>query len=313
MNRLSHIVFILAFITLPVVAQEVGVEDTPWYQIEILIFSQQDLYREEKHRMDVQLSYPDNWRNLYDPSSPQNKVGNSASSETGSALNPSASLETDSALNPMTSTNSLAEAEIEPYVALPQHLLKLAPDHHVLKRAPGYKPLYHKAWRQQGLDFQQSPWILLQGGEQYGNHHELEGSIRLVKNRYLHIQANLWKARFASLAPSLMMETVHSDTAIPGIYSPESPTAEESLLTWPKLPDLPSLPNFPSFPSTEVAEGFTPSTLNNDKFQVTDIITLEQSSRVSQDEITYLDHPEMGVLVLVSQYEEEPVDTPVNN
>lgn len=292
MSRLSHIVSILAFITLPVIAQTVYAEDTSWYQIEILIFSQQDLYREEKHRMDVQLSYPDNWLNLYDPSSPQNRIVNSAS------------LETDSVLNPNASTISLAEADIESYAALPQNLLKLGPDHHALKRTPGYKPLYHKAWRQRGLDFQHSPWILLQGGEQYGNHHELEGSIRLVKNRYLHIQANLWKARFALLAPSLMMETVHSDTATPGIYSPESPVSEESSLIWPTLPNL---------PGTEVSEEFTSSTLNNAKFQVTDIITLKQSSRVSRDEVTYLDHPEMGVLVLVSKYEEESVDTPVNN
>ncbi|MEH6466791.1 MAG: CsiV family protein, partial [Porticoccus sp.] len=190
------------------------------------------------------------------------------------------------------------------YAALPQNLLKLGPDNYALKRAPGYKPLYHKAWRQQGLDFKHSPWILIQGGEKFGNHHELEGSIRLVRNRYLHIQANLWKARFSSLAPSLTMETVQSDTATPGIYSPENLASEKSSLTWPTLPNL---------PGTEIPEELTPSTLNNAKFQVSDIITLEQSSRVSRDEITYLDHPEMGVLVLVSKYEKESVDTPANN
>ncbi|MEH6468705.1 MAG: CsiV family protein [Porticoccus sp.] len=292
MSRLNHIISVLAFITLPVISQPVYAEDASWYQIEVLIFSQQDLFREEKHRMDAQLSYPDNWQNLYDPSSPQNRIVNSASSETGTVLNPSAS------------TNSLVGTNKEPYAALPQNLLKLGPDNYALKRAPGYKPLYHKAWRQQGLDFKHSPWILIQGGEKFGNHHELEGSIRLVRNRYLHIQANLWKARFSSLAPSLMMETVPSDTATLGIYSPENPASEESSLTWPTLPNL---------PGTEVSEEFTPSTLNNAKFQVTDIITLEQSSRVSRDEITYLDHPEMGVLVLVSKYEKKSVDTPVNN
>ncbi|MDX2349282.1 MAG: CsiV family protein [Porticoccus sp.] len=283
MNHLSHIISILTFIALPIIAQTAYAEDTSWYQIEVLVFSQQDLYREEKHRIDVQLSYPDNWRNLYDPSSPQNRIASSASSETNSVLDPSAS------------TNNLAGADKESYVALPQNLLKLGPDNYTLKRAPGYRPLYHKAWRQQGLDFQQSPWILIQGGEQYGNHHELEGSFRLVMNRYLHIQANLWKARFASLAPPLMIETVHSDTVTPGMYSPESSVSEGSSLTRPMLPNL---------PGTEVSEGLTPSTPNNAKFQVTDIITLEQSSRVSRDEITYLDHPEMGVLVLVSKYEE---------
>jgi hypothetical protein len=276
MRRLNHIMFILSFIALPVISQPAHAEDASWYQIEVLIFSQQDLFREEKHRMDVQLSYPDNWQYLDDPSSPQNRALNSISSET------------DAALNTNTSTSSVVGTNKESYAALPQNSLKLGPDNYALKRAPGYKPLYHKAWRQQGLDFKHSPWILIQGGEKFGNHHELEGSIRLVRNRYLHVQANVWKARFSSLAPSLMMETVQPDTATPGISSPENPASEESPSSWPVLPNL---------PGTEAPIS------NNSKFQVIDIITLEQSSRISRDEITYLDHPEMGVLVLVSKYE----------
>lgn len=283
MRRLNHIMFILSFIALPVISQPAHAEDASWYQIEVLIFSQQDLFREEKHRMDVQLSYPDNWQYLDAPSSPQNRALNSISSET------------DAALNANTSTSSIVGTNKESYAALPQNSLKLGPDNYALKRAPGYKPLYHKAWRQQGLDFKHSPWILIQGGEKFGKHHELEGSIRLVRNRYLHVQANVWKARFSSVAPSLMMETVQPDTATPGIDSAENLAPEKSSLTWPILPDL---------PGTEVSGESTPPTRNNDKFQVIDIITLEQSSRISRDEITYLDHPEMGVLVLVSKYEE---------
>lgn len=278
MNRLIHIVSILTFITLQAIAQTVYAADTSWYQIEVLVFSQQDLYREEKHRMDVQLSYPDNWRNLYDPSSPQNRIVNSASSET------------DSLLNPSTATNSLSGADKESYVALPQNLLKLGPDNYTLKRAPGYRPLYHKAWRQQGLSLQHSPWLVIQGGKSYGDHYELEGSFRLVKSRHLHIQANLWKTRFASLAPSLAMETVQTDSSTPEIHSPEhaSPVS-----TWPTLPD---------HPGTETSDNHDQLTLSKSKYQVTDIIKLEQSVRVSGGELTYLDHPEMGVLVLVNAY-----------
>lgn len=260
-------------------AQTANAENTPWYQIEVVIFSQQDLYREEKHRTDHQLSYPDHWVNLYDPAKLQN--------------------------------SAIINSE-QPYTPLPTDLLTLIPDSRALSRAPGYRVLYHTAWRQEGLDQKKSPWILVQGGDQFGSHHELEGSLRLVKNRYLHIQANLWKAKFALSRSTPEMDgrqiegTESSNTFKDGTQPPETIAMQ------------PILPEFPRSTELEEDEAFVVTgeeesrarvpekqeyQFGGQQYKTTDVIVLEQSARVSRDELTYLDHPEMGVLVMVSKYE----------
>ena len=260
MSPLSNAIATLTFISMPIMAEVMQTEKDNWYQVEVIVFSQQDLYREEKHRTDHQLSYPENVVNLINP--------------------------------------SLAGEIQKPYTVLPPSAFQLAPDQTRLKRAPGYRVLYHTAWRQPGLGPEQSPWVLLQSGDSYGSHHELEGSIRLVKNRYLHIQANLWKATFIQSMPPLMMATVQTEGLEVAGTKTQSPEITPSVL-----------PALPSHPQSIMPDEINQLPLSKSNYQVTDIIALEQSTRVKRDETTYLDHPEMGVLVLVSKYEKENTDT----
>jgi len=283
MNQLKKLMpallVVLATInTHPSHAQTADTENPPWYQVEVVIFSQQDLYREEKHRTDHQLNYPDHWVNLS-----QN-----------------------------TETTNLEE----PYTPLPTDLLKLLPDSRTLARAPGYRVLYHKAWRQEGLDHKNSPWVLVQGGDQFGAHHELEGSLRLVKNRYLHIQANLWKAKFSlsTSTPEMDGHRVEVTESSPTPQHSPQPS-ETATMVLPEFPRPTELEENETFVMTEKEES-GPNTLNKREYQfgaqqykTTDIIVLEQSARVSRDELVYLDHPEMGVLVMVSQYENKKEGT----
>lgn len=199
-----------------------------WYKVEIIIFSQQDLFNDERHITDIELNYPKNIRRLID---------------------------------------SPADAS-QPFTALPKDKMKLMPDHISLNRTPGYRVLYHKAWRQPGFGIKDSPWILVQGGKATGGHHELEGSIRLVRNRHLHIQTDLWKTKFIS-----------------------SNTQSEFTLTdqqsWPSLPPKPGFNN--------QNEGNT--AFNN----ISDIVALKQSVRLTRNELTYMDHPNMGAIILVTR------------
>lgn len=55
-----------------------------------------------------------------------------------------------------------------------------------------YELLWHKAWRAPLLDEGLAPWILVQAGEQLGEHYRLEGAIRIHLSRYLHLSTNLW-------------------------------------------------------------------------------------------------------------------------
>lgn len=267
----------------------VHAETTDWYQVEILVFSQQDLFGDENHVTNIDLRYPDNILEL------------TSASDSGSAPDqPGVEV-------PSSVTNHAISGEA--FHDLANNLLKMTDEHRRLDRAPGYRVLYHKAWRQPGLGTAEAPWVLVQGGETYGDHHELEGSVRLVRNRYLHIQANLWKTKFGQVLPSSTLTItppINSNKNSTTDYQPTpAPTEqghEADTSAWPPLPPLPRS----QFAPSTAEPGSTISTSGRKeatKYRVNDIVTLKQTSRVSRQEYTYLDHPNMGVIVYVSKHE----------
>lgn len=282
MNRFTKLIIALALIPTSTIAAEKTPEDIDWYQVEIMIFSQQDLFHQERHVTDIELTYPKNIRELVDPSA-----------STASKPLPSHSLP----IGMNTPTTQNTRAAKKSFLILPKDALKMTPDRKRLKRAQGYRVLYHKAWRQPGLDRTKSPWILVKGGNVFGNHHELEGSIRLVRNRYLHIQADLWKTKFKESTSATMVNEVAQNTTF------SDSNTLTNLPMWPALPGTPQLDNYAD---NEEQKGPVEPYKKNDfkpAPSIADIVTLEQSSRLTRDELTYLDHPNMGVIVLVSKYE----------
>lgn len=230
-------------------------QNTEWYQVEVIVFSQQDLFQNEQYPTNIRLHYPENWRQL-----------------------------DNHAFTPADTQRPAAE---QPFTRLAQTEFKLGPDDYALNRAAGYRVLAHMAWRQPGLGQQQSPWIIVSGGHPNGNRHELEGSIRLVLTRYLHIQADLWKTSFG-------------ETPRVGSISANNRDQQDS---WPKLPAQPWL-IATSAPDnyTRTATTNTSSPTDERHTPIKKIIALKQSERVNLNELTYLDHPEMGVLVLVTRH-----------
>lgn len=230
-----------------------------WYQVELIVFSQQDLYQAEQHPTNITLQYPENWQRL------ENDTSTSAD-------------------NP--------RPEEQPLVRLGKKDFKLGPDEYSLNRAAGYRVLAHLAWRQPGLGKAHSPWIIVSGGHRHGNHHELEGSIRLVVTRYLHIQADLWKTSF---------DGTGADSA-----SPDNPSKSDN---WPQLPVKPWVIAPSTLGNTSpVTTIDTNSHVGERHPPVKKIVALKQSEQVDLDKLTYLDHPEMGVLVLVTRHTSPATD-----
>ena len=279
MKTLTKLISALTLISTSCIAAEETPNDIDWYQVEVLIFSQQDLFNEERHVTDLELSYPENIRELVDP-----------------------------AVTTQLATDSLPAHTLQPFLVLPKNALGMTPDHTRLNRAPGYRVLYHKAWRQPGLDKTESPWILIKGGNVFGNHHELEGSFRLVRNRYLHIQANLWKTTFKE------PEVNNINNTLPESATLSNATRQTQTLTtitpWPNLPSTPQFKNQPFNQDMEDShEDRIENRFENNRekrfelqYPIADIVTIEQSTRVFRDKLTYLDHPNMGVIILVSKY-----------
>ena len=267
-------------------------ESLPWYQVEIVVFSQHDLYHNEKHRRDLQLSYPENWRVL---------EGSSLNQGQSKTLQPTGS--TAAGTTTVFEQEGSTTTTERPYVSLSNKNFKLGGDEYALKRAPGYKVLLHRAWRQQGLGVNQSPWIIVAGGEANGDHHELEGSVRLVLNRHLHFQADLWYSSFG--APTTVTPTETNSVSVNGTLQQ---ARDNETLTWPTLPVQPWRQNHVSenlaANSTPQQSPTTPAwSYETPHFAINDLVSLNQSTRLQLGELTYLDHPNMGVLVLVSRHQ----------
>ena len=328
----------LLFIAHASIAFETKAE--PWYQVEVIIFSQQDLFDAEQPRRDIQLSFPDNWLYLIDPKQAEsNQEADQQEPDSNSTVvaQPVLDLTQD--------FNTLPERTAEiPYQLLDKDLQQLGPDRYTLRRAPGYRVLFHQAWHQPGSDFRSAPWVVIQGGEQYDDHFELEGAIRIVKSRHLHVQANLWKTKFAPLSRAQRLSAqIDKQRQISDLEA----TTEEH--PWPALPDVPQPAKKLEEQQTEVdiqADQSTEANLTTNlntpegtsegatitdgitvissgqsldltlaaeaeeskeeiikQYQVTEIVKMKQSLKLSLDNMGYLDHPNLGLLVIVNNYE----------
>ena len=139
-----------------------------WYQVEIIIFTQNDELNTEQWSTDIALSYPPKWKDL-EPL-------------------------TDEKISERTEQLLTTEAFYE----LPVSERLLNNNARDLKRSKKHRVLYHKAWRQPVWSRSEAPSLLISGGDQYGEEAELNGSINLSVARYLHLNTNLWFTQFAN-------------------------------------------------------------------------------------------------------------------
>ncbi len=63
-----------------------------------------------------------------------------------------------------------------------------------IRRSKDYRMLLHQSWTQPIAA--QSTAILLQGGDQFGDQFELEGTLAVRRSRFLHVATDLWLTRF---------------------------------------------------------------------------------------------------------------------
>jgi len=102
--------------------------------------------------------------------------------------------------------------------------------------------------------------IAISGGKTFNGHQELEGSISLSVGQYLRIQTNLWLTQFA-------------------------PAGTHLNETWPELPALPNT--------------FNSDGEKSDNYLVKRIVKLNQERSMRSNEIHYIDHPLLGIIVKI--------------
>lgn len=105
--------------------------------------------------------------------------------------------------------------------------------------------------------------LLVTGGKAFGSHQELEGSISLSVGQYLKIQTNLWLTQFVPAGTNL----------------------SES---WPELPAIPN-----SFSENNANQGYI----------VKRIVKMNEDRSMRSNEIHYIDHPLLGIIIKIIPYE----------
>lgn len=254
---------LLALLGLGSIAPGIQAQDEPtWFQVETVIFARTaDDDGIEQWPRNIQLRYPFNWAELQDP-------------ETAAGRSP-------------------AELQHQPFLSLPRGERKLNAHANAINRRDAYQVLFHKAWRQPVREQQHAPAILITGGEKFGNHYELEGSITLSLARYLHLHTRLWLTEFE-----------------PNFGQPPG--------AWPELPRRPNNLQ-PSEAKTEPWDDFekndsstwdlglnTPSSQPDfigEDYLPSRIVTLNQQRRMRSRELHYIDHPLFGIIIEITPYE----------
>ncbi|ODS24639.1 hypothetical protein AB835_02610 [Candidatus Endobugula sertula] len=161
---------------------------------------------------------------------------------------------------------------------LPTKAHTLGGHNYALRKSGQYKVLFHKAWNQQMWGKKKSPAIIIRGGERYGIHRELEGSIKIHIGRYLHVSTDLWLNSF----------TIDTQDTSTNNDNPAVPF---------QLPLLPS--KSPNQNTAGINEFFTENP------QPHHTVVFREKRRMRSKETHYIDHPLMGVLVRML-----PIDPP---
>lgn len=143
-----------------------------WYEIEVLIF-------EHQSNAFVNFNDPERWPANIDLAwpSPLIKLDTQESAE--------------------------SESDLAPYAELSADAQRLDNANYAMRVRDGYRLLWHRVWKAPLLPEEDSPWILIQAGEQIGEHYQLEGAIRVHLARFLHIHSDLW---LTELLPSNSQE-----------------------------------------------------------------------------------------------------------
>jgi len=281
---LSSIIF---YFLVPAAIAATSYDGFRWFQVEVSIFTNEfaeDRNSEFSSPERLKLAYPDNIREfselsdffqIDDLTSKMLSDPNSREPSTTALTEIAASDETE---------KQLAASLVGPFPALPHgnlRLLELAREAYLflpdsqsgfqttnsrLEQSPDNRLLFHAVWRQPVVGTRRSESLVIKGGSQYGQHHELEGSITIRFNENedrVVIDTDLWLSEFTRSA------------------------VEQN---W----------TLPLAGETGVQRS---SARQGSDFNISRIVQMRQSRDMRSTEFHYLDHPSLGLVISVFPYD----------
>ena len=246
-----------------------------WYQVEMIVVARKDDTGQEHWPSNIKLRYPGDWVELKDPT-----VGD-------------ANATTDS------STSTTVDLTKEAFYLLPANERQLNAQAQKLQRSSRFEVLFHNAWRQIITNKKSSKAILINGGQTFGQHQALEGSIRLSVATYLELQTNLWLTQFDL---NVGQEVTQTWPEIP--LRPNYTTATASNFSLDSAVEK-ELEQALANENTQWSNGSFDENITaskEDSFITRQIILLQQERDMRSNEVHYIDHPALNVIIQITPY-----------
>ncbi|MDP2285487.1 MAG: CsiV family protein [Pseudohongiella sp.] len=263
-----------------------------WYQIEVTVFAHSNAMREQEIWPMAMLQEPvarntrplDTMMSVYDL--PDWNVLDDSPAR-AAELTDTLTLPGDVAIEndrlsgapaQRTSSFRLPDPERDAFLALPSSAHLFQDTNRALRSDGRYRVMYHNAWRQPMRGSNQAIPVWLEGGNQFGARHELEGSLSFRFNPgqdRVVLNARLWLTQFAA-------QTLDDTQTI-------------------QLPDLPA----------SVLSRRTPTLAPDDlQWSAVQVIPVLNTRELRSNEFHYLDHPAVGILVQIMPYTVPPLPEP---
>jgi len=204
---------------------------------------------------------------------------------------------------PLIDISSSEDRRSASIVELSPQALRLDNASYAMRVNDDYRLLWHRAWKMPVLPEERSPWILIQGGDQVDEHHQLEGAIRIHLARFLHIQSNFLLTEL--LPPNSNEQTEFHWSQLPSLSGDSLPPIGPNSLEPSNSTDI-AIDSQSSF-RTEEQNTFSGTGLNGIEsgfliergFPVKEIIHIQSSRRMRSKELHYIDHPKVGILAVI--------------
>lgn len=247
-----------------------------WYEIEVSIFTNQsslsinpELFLPEY----VELLYPEPILKLTPAltdyhvdfsTADNNRVeNNNIQSQTSLSELPIIAPEFGPEFREPNSDFRLIDKTRDPFIALPEADHQFTRYNRNLNLSSDHRVLFHAVWRQPVLNKIQATAIFINGGDRYGEHNELEGSLLISYNiNRVDVEARLWRNSF-------------------NVFSN---------LDW----DVPLQPFTDDFEDTDE---------DNIALIIDQVYPMLETRQMISNELHYLDHPALGMLIEVRPYE----------
>ena len=312
-SLLASLISVAAF------AQQGGVDGEQWYQVEMVVFAsnQPNAGLDEQWPDELGLKYPDKLVTL------SNTLQTIPSTDALASLDQaSTSFMAEMADAEASAIPKAMAAPLKAFSVLADENLQLREAAQKIAGQYDYRQLFHKAWRQTINDRDNATSIVITGGEAYDQHFELEGSIKISLERYLHINTDLWLNQFVSKTgqsqPSLHLlppvptqidESNASEQEIPFYQTPNSfnagnidPATGELISNNTALPGYQLPPQTDPLSASEQQLQLQLALLEDSQYAVEQTIVMRQHRRMRSTELHYIDHPMFGVLIRIDPY-----------